>query len=109
MAEQTSKSSGCTSLLQSLATDEVFAVNNALVPNFEEDEKILPQAVNVKNLKHFKGVKIPTISNRKTIDILIGQSDKSLLAVIEERESLNAEEPNCVLTRFRIYSQWRPG
>ena len=101
LAEQTSKSSGCTSFkLQSLATDEVFAVNNALVPNFEEDEKILPHAVNVKNLKHFKGVKIRTISNRKTIDILIGQSDKSLLAVIEERESLNAEEQNCVLTRL---------
>ena len=102
LAEQTSKSSGCTSFkLQSLATDEVFAVNNALVvPNFEEDEKTLPHAVNVKNLKHFKGVKIPTISNRKTIDILIGQSDKSLLAVIEERESFNAEEPNCVLTRL---------
>ena len=102
LAEQTSKSSGCTSYkLQSLATDEVFAVNNALVvPNFEKDEKILPRAINVKNLKHFKGVKIPTISNRKTIDILIGQSDKTLLAVIEERESLNAEEPNCVLTRL---------
>ena len=102
LAEQKSKSSGCTSFkLQSFATDEVFAVNNAfVVPNFEEDEKILPHAVNVKNLKHFKGVKIPTISNRKTIDILIGQNDKSLLAVIEKRQSLNAEELKCVLTRL---------
>ena len=101
MAEQTSKNSGCTSFkLQSVANGEVFADNNALVPNFEEDEKILSHAVNVKNLKHFKGVKISSISNRRMIDILIVQSDKSLLAVIEERESLNAEEPNCVLTRL---------
>ena len=56
LMEQTSKSSDCTSFkLQSLATDKVFAVNNALVvPDFKEDEKILPHAVNVKNLKHFK-------------------------------------------------------
>ena len=71
---------------------------------FEEDEKILPHAINVKNLQHFKGVKIPIISNRNTINISIGQSDKNLLAVIEERESLNAEEPHWLLTleRFRL-------
>ena len=33
-------------------------------------------------------------------DVLIGQSDKALLAVLEEREGADPEEPNYVLTRF---------
>ena len=71
-----------------------------VVPDFDEDGKILSHAVNVQNLEHFKALKIPTILHRKTIDILIGQADKNFLAVVEERESSNAEESNCVLTRL---------
>ena len=39
------------------------------------------------------------IFKRKSINVLIGQSDKLLLTVLEEREGLNPDEPNCVLTR----------
>ena len=49
---------------------------------------------------HFNGVKIPTLPHRKNIDILIGQSDKALLTVLEEHESLNFDEPNLVLTHL---------
>ena len=54
----------------------------------------------MKHMKHFKGVEIPMLSNRKSIDILIGQNNKLLLAVLKEREGSNFEEPNLVLTRL---------
>ena len=60
----------------------------------------MPHRVDTSNLKHFTGVKILTLPNRKNVDILIGQSDKSLLMVLEEREGLDADEPNYVLTRL---------
>ena len=52
------------------------------------------------HLKHFLGVSIPTIPDRNKIDVLIGQSDKELLVVLDEREGSNPEEPNFVLTRL---------
>ena len=52
------------------------------------------------HLKHFQGVNIPTILDRNKIAILIGQSDKELLVVLDEREGSNPEEPNFVLTRL---------
>jgi len=50
--------------------------------------------------KHFDGVHIPVIPGRERVDVLIGQSDKSLLTVFEEREGVDPEEPNYVLTRL---------
>ena len=87
--------------LQSLTSNEYFHVEDDLVvPEFIEDEGALPHSIDVKQMKHFKGVEIPTLSGRKSIDILIGQNDKLLLAVPEKRECSNFEEPNYVLTRF---------
>ena len=43
-----------------------------------DDEGALPHSVNVRNLNHCKGVETPVISNRKSIDILIGQTNKLL-------------------------------
>ena len=54
------------------------------MPEFADDEGTLPQAVNVEKLEHFHGVTIPVIAQRKSMDILIGQTDKSLLFVLEE-------------------------
>ena len=51
-------------------------------------------------MKHFKGVEIPTLSGRRSIDILIGQNNKLLLAGLEEREGSNSAEPSYVLTRL---------
>ena len=59
------------------------------MPEFEDDKGTLSQAVN------FQGVTIPIIAQRKSIEILIGQTDKSLLTVLRERES---NHPNFVLT-----------
>ena len=51
-------------------------------------------------LKHFQGVHIPVAPGRAHVDVLIGQADKSLLAVLEEREGADPEEPNYVLTHL---------
>ena len=64
LAKQTLDSGGCTNFnLKSLSTGKIFAVKNALVvPNFEDEQKILPHAVDVQNLEHFKGVDPNNIS-----------------------------------------------
>ena len=61
------------------------------MPEFADNKGTLPHAVNVKKLEHFQGVAIPVTAQRKSIDILIGQSDKSLLTVRarEKSEKIN--------------------
>ena len=87
--------------LESLSTGEQFKINNALVvPQFSNDEAILPHAVDVSGREHFVGVYIPVAPERERVDVLIGQSDKALLAVLEEREGVDPEKPNYVLTRL---------
>ena len=62
---------------------------------------VLPHAVNTFKLKHFEEVKIPIISQSKRIDILLGQTYKELLTVLEKRESLNASDPHYFLMQLR--------
>ena len=45
-------------------------------------------------------MEIPVITERKSVDILIWQTDKLLLTVLEERESIHPDDPNYVLTRL---------
>ena len=102
LAQQTTPSCGLAHFsIESLTTGETFRVRDALVaPDFTEDRNTFPHAVDTNGLEHFKEVEIPTIPLHKGIDILIGQTDKCLLTVIEERESLNHDDPNYVLTRL---------
>ena len=87
--------------LESLHSGEEFMVRDALVvPKFSDDVNTLPHAVDTTTLKHFQGVHIPVAPGRVHVDVLIGQADKSLLAVLEEREGADPEEPNYVLTRL---------
>ena len=87
--------------LESLYSGNEFMIKDALVvPKFSDDIDTLPHAVDTSALKHFDGVHIPIAPGRGRIDVLIGQSDKSLLTVLEEREGGNPEEPNYVLTRL---------
>ena len=77
LAEQTMRSSGLTNFeIESLSNKETFAIKNALiVPNFIDDENLLPHAVNTQKLGPFERVKIPTIFQRQRIDILIRQTN----------------------------------
>jgi len=77
-------------------------LKSLVVPEFMDDEGALPHSVTVNNLVHFIGVKIPVLSHRKSVDILIGQTDKLLLTVLEKREGLNPDEPNYVLTHLGL-------
>ena len=87
--------------LESLYTGEEFSVKNALVvPNFTDDESVLPHSVDVAGLDNFNDVEIPTIPERKCIDVLIGQADKGLLTVLHESENVDPNKPNYVLTKL---------
>ena len=53
---------------------------------------------------------IPVVPDRRRVNVLIGQCDKTLLTVLEERESIDLEEPSYVFTRLgRIASGGRIG
>ena len=65
--------------------------------------------MNVDKLEHFRGVTIPVIAQRKSIDILIGQTDESSLTVLEERESKHPDHINYVysdLGRLQAADAW---
>ena len=81
LSDQTAITEGRTDFnLESLSTGEDFSVKNALVvPNFSDDESVLPHSVDVAGLDNFHNVEIPTIPGRKSIDVLIGQTDKICL------------------------------
>ena len=70
------------------------------MPPFLDDENTLPHAVDTSTLEHFEGVHIPVVPYRRRVDVLIGQCEKTLLSVLEERESIDPEELNYVLTRL---------
>ena len=80
LAQQNTPSYGLADFsTESLTTGETFRVRDALVvPDFTEDVNTLLHSVDTNGLEHFKGVEIPTISQRKCIDILIGQTEKCL-------------------------------
>ena len=89
--------------LQSLYKGKEFYIKDALVvPQFLNDAHTLPHAVDTSMLEHFDGVHIPVAPDWRHVDVLIGQSDKSLLTVLEEREGMDLEEPNYVLTRLGL-------
>ena len=102
VAEQNTSCAGVTNFnMQSLTTNKTYVIQDALVvPDFVEEENVLLHSINVSKLNHFKGIKLPTIPSRKNIDILIGQTDKSLLTVLEEREGSNSDDPTLVFTRL---------
>ena len=102
LADETVDCEGRTAFkLESLHTGEKFVIENALVvPQFSDDVSTLPHSVDVTKLKHFQSTHVPVAPDRKRIDVLIGQSDKQLLTVLEEREGASPEEPNYVLTRL---------
>ena len=94
--------------LESLSTGKQFRINNAsVVPQFSADENILPHAVDVSGLELFVGVHIPVTPEPGRVGVLIGQSDKALLTVHEEREGVDPEESNYVLTRLGTIASGR--
>ena len=102
LADQTASCIGKTDFsLESLVTGDNYKITGALVvPAFFDDKSTLPHAVDMSKLKHFHGVEIPVIPERKCVDILIVQSDKELITVLKELEGSNSNEPNLVITRL---------
>ena len=85
--------------LESLYSDEQFTINDALVvPRFLDDVSTLSHAVDSSTLGHFNRVHISVATERKRMNVLIGQSDNSFLTVLEERKIGDPKEPNYVLS-----------
>ena len=59
--------------LTSLANGKTYGIKGALIVyNFEDDENTLPHRIDTSKFNHFRGVQIPVISYRKSVDLLIG-------------------------------------
>ena len=87
--------------LESLSTGEEFSFKNVLVvPNFNDDESVFPHSVDIEGLDNSNNVEIPTVSGRKSIDVLIGQANKNLLTVLHENENVDPDKSNHVLTKL---------
>ena len=87
--------------LQSVINNDQFEIANApIAPQFSDDESTLPHVVNTSVFSHFEGVKIPVLSHRKSVDILIGQSDRVLLTVLKEQKGQSPNDPSLVFTRL---------
>ena len=94
LAQQTTSSCGLTEFtLQLLSTDEIFQIKNACCAKVCWRWRHSSSSCERRKLEHFQGVTIPIIAQRKSIDILIGQTDKSLLTVLEEWESKHPDPP----------------
>ena len=102
LSDQTAINEGRTDFsLESLYTGEEFSVKRALVvPKFTDDEIFLLHSVDVAGQDNFNDGEIPTIPERKRIDVLIGQADKTLLTVLHESENVDTNKPNYVLTKL---------
>ena len=62
-------------------------ISDALVVSqFSDDVNILLHALDVSKLDHFEGVHIPVAPEKGRVDVLIGESGKFLLTVLDERE-----------------------
>ena len=100
MSDQTIITEGRTDFsLESLSTEEISVRNALLMPNFSDDESILPHSVDIAGLDKFN-VEILTVSGWKCIDLLIGQACKNLLTVLHRSENNDLDKSNCVLTKL---------
>ena len=75
LAKQTASSEDFTELtIQFLMNNEKFEIKNALITNRNLLMKraLFPTLLTLRGLQHFKGVKIPVISKRRSINVLIG-------------------------------------
>ena len=83
--------------LKFLSTIEKFPIENAFfVLYFNDHKNVLPRAVDITGLENFREVNILTISERKCIDMLIGQADSHLLTILDEREKAHSGKLNYV-------------
>ena len=75
-----------------------FRVRDALmVPDFAQDVNTLLHEVVINDLKHFQEVEISAIPQRKSIDILFGQTDKCL-------KSANASAKTTLITFYQTWT-----
>ena len=87
--------------LASLTDSKTYVIKEELImSDFEDDENTLPHRIDTSKLSHVGGVQKPVISYRKSVDLLIGQSDNFFLTVLEEREGFDCNEPNYGRTRL---------
>ena len=102
LADQATSCLGGTNFtLQSLVNNDEFEVKGALVvPRLSDDESTLSHAVDTSRLSHFEGIKVPVIHNRKCVDILMGQSDRALLAMLKKLEGSSPHERSLSFTRI---------
>ena len=85
--------------IQSIDTEELFGdVTAAVIPPWVDDVETLPHKQDLSNLQHFDGVKLVTLDNCDTVDIIIGNDNAFLMCTKEERMEESRDEPHAIFT-----------
>ena len=71
----------------------------AVIPPWVDDVETLPHKQDLSNLQHFDGVKLVTLDNCDTVDIIIGNDNAFLMCAKEERMRESRGSP--VALQFR--------
>ena len=85
--------------LQSLFSDETFALSNVVTHSPWRDEmSTLPHKQDMSTFAHFKDVELFELPENKTVDLLIGNDNAFLMTVLEERVGALRSDPHAILT-----------
>ena len=85
--------------IQSIDTEELFGDESAaLISPWVDDVETLLHKQDLSNLQHFDGVKLVTLDNCDTVDIIIGNDNAFLMCTKEERMGESRGEPHAIFT-----------
>ena len=84
--------------LQSLFSDETFALNNVVTHSpWRDNMNTLPHRQDMSTFAHFKDVELFELPENKTVDLLIGNDNAFLTTVLEERVGASRSDPHAIL------------
>ena len=85
--------------IQSIDTEMLFGdVTAAVIRPWIDEVETLPHKHDLSNLQHFDGVKLLTLDNCDTVDIIIGNNNTFSMCTMEERMGQSRGEPHAIFT-----------
>ena len=85
--------------LQSLFSEEVFALSNVVTNKpWKDDLDTLPHKQDMSDYSHFNDVELLELTDRTSVDLLIGNDNACLMTVFEERVGVSRCDLHAVLT-----------
>ena len=78
-----------------------------VIPPWIDDVETLPHKQDLSNLQHFDCVKLFTLVNCNTVNIITGNDNAFLMCAMEEREGESQDEPHAIFTPWVGWPLWK--